>query len=151
MAVKAHEIFQGDDWFTYRPTVAQAFDTLDRLRSLCEEGATELSALPHDIHGKPIDIAQESIVLVTGALLNLCDDLDGEIEAVLAELSPYLRSDAAHRWMGFEMQMHLKALRTLMQDEATRDIAHHSAIPVIMDKASVTAERIAFILKMIDQ
>ena len=35
MSAKPVEIYQGSDWLTYRWSVAQAFDSLDRIRDLC--------------------------------------------------------------------------------------------------------------------
>jgi hypothetical protein len=39
MGEKALEVYQGNDWLTYRWPVAQMFDTLDRMRDLCHSTA----------------------------------------------------------------------------------------------------------------
>ena len=43
MGEKALEVYQGSDWLTYRWTVAQAFDTLDRMRDLCRHSPEMLT------------------------------------------------------------------------------------------------------------
>lgn len=147
MAVKALELYQGEDWTTYRPTVAEAFDSLDRLRQLCDDGTVEVGTFPTPLDDKKTDDAQENARMVVGALLALCDDLDGQIVAVLAELSSHMRHDAPQRWLGVELQMHLSAMRSLAQEQPLMV----AAIPAIMGKVAEITERIVFILKTLDQ
>lgn len=147
MALRAQELYQGEDWLTYRPTVAQAFDTLDRLREFCDDSTLDSARAVMDAPWSAMSRGEETIALLMGSLLGLCDDLDGEIAAVLAELSPILRNDAAHRWVGFEMQMHLKSLRDLAQEEPPQP----HALPALMDEIRVTTDYLIASLKKIDQ
>ena len=157
MGVKALQLFQGEDWTTHRPTVAQAFDTLDRLRMLCMESMPEASShgslnmaavLMSDRAGRiPARANSDHLIMVLAAVAGLCDDLAGELDAVAAELSPYLQGDVAHRWMNFEMQTHLNAMRDAVQEEREAD----EPSIIVLDEVMSYAERIDALLKYIDQ
>lgn len=46
MGEKALEVYQGNDWLTYRWPVAQMFDSLDRIRDLCHSVTAAGSVMP---------------------------------------------------------------------------------------------------------
>ncbi|HEU0118753.1 MAG TPA: hypothetical protein VFR09_08990, partial [Alphaproteobacteria bacterium] len=45
MGKEQPEVYQGNDWLTYRWSVAQAFDTLDRVRDVCRH-TPEIGLMP---------------------------------------------------------------------------------------------------------
>src|ERR1700722_3504213 len=111
MPAKPVEIYQGSDWLTYRWSAAQAYDTLDRIRDLCLQMpvATESSA---PAPGQPrYEVPDEEITDMFGYIVELCDDLAGEIDIVHADLFSLLQANLAHRWLAFEMRLLLKDLR----------------------------------------
>lgn len=99
MALKAYEAYHGHDWLTYRPSVAQCYDTLDRLQDFLQ---------PNDVAG---DVAQ--LQEMGGLVLDLCDDLAGELEVALADLAPWLQNQVGKRWTVVELRGHLAQLRRL--------------------------------------
>jgi hypothetical protein len=136
MALRAPELYQGGDWLTYRATVAKAFDTLDHLEDICHPRAT---------FSAPVSTAE--LTTLFGEAAELCDDLSGDLDAVLADLFPHGRADAIHRWMGFEMQLHLNAMRAEVRKE------YNTAAPSlsVLDEIAALAARIRALLRRIDQ
>jgi hypothetical protein len=132
MPLKAPEVYQGGDWLTWRPTVAKAFDTLDHIEEICHPrpatNSTELTALFNEI-------------------AELGDDLVGDFDAVLADILPNSRADLTHRWMGFEMQLHMNSLRVLAREEREMEAPSLSACEEIV----ALAARMRGLLKQIDQ
>ena len=109
MGVKALDIYQGEDWLTNRWSVAQAFDTLDRLRDLCSGQTWGYAA------GLP---EAESVLCGIG---DLCDDLAAELAAVEADLQPFLRHNPPQRWQAFELRLYMGELRGLLEVAALED------------------------------
>jgi hypothetical protein len=143
---KPSDIFQGSDWLTYRWTVAQAFDTLDRIRDLCLQ--MPVSAAGSAPAGQPhFDIPEEDIADMFGYVVELCDDLTGELDCVHADLAPPLAGSLPHAWFAFEMWLHLREMRAMALKEA------NSAAPLqaLPDPILAYAGRIRALLKQIDQ
>lgn len=148
MGEKALEVYQGNDWLTYRWPVAQMFDTLDRIRDLCHSTST-LSTLPH-LPAMPMqryDMPEDERLDLFVCIVELCDDLSGELDAVQADLFRHLQKDVAHRWMGFEMRLHLNEMRQVALAE------HQAPDPSdnITDVVLALASRIRDLLRTIDQ
>ena len=135
MGVKALELYQGSDWMTYRWPVAQAYDTLDRLRDLC----LQRSVVPSQ-HGAPEELLE--------VVADLADDLAAELASAHADLLPFLQNNVAHRWAAFEMQLYLGEIRELAMPP--------SGAPIFIaaefyDNLLLLLGRIKDILKRIDQ
>ncbi|MDD3288950.1 MAG: hypothetical protein PHX43_08130, partial [Alphaproteobacteria bacterium] len=92
MKIKPQAMYQGNDWFTHRWLVAQAFDTLDRMRDIC--------SLPSE--AEIANLTQARLDLLT-VIADLCDDLAGEIAIAEADLLPVFQNRIAQRWTAFEM------------------------------------------------
>jgi hypothetical protein len=105
MGLRALEIYQGGDWFTYRWSVAQAFDTLDRVNDMCLSHPWEHEHAP-DADG------------IISGISDLCDDLAAELASVEADLQPFLQNSTALRWQAFEMRLYLGEIRQLMSKAA---------------------------------
>src|ERR1700691_5921381 len=104
-ATKPVEIYQGSDWLTYRWTVAQAFDTLDRIRDLCLQMPV---AAGGSGPGEPrFEMPDEEIADMVGYVVELCDDLAGELDCAQADLAPVIHGGFPHAWTAFEMRLHL--------------------------------------------
>ena len=149
MGDKAPAIYQGGDWLTYRLSVAQTFDTLDRVRELCRHVPVAVSNMPHTpgLALPRYEMFDEQMMDLFSCILELCDDLSGEIEAVQADLIPHIQNDVPQRWMGFEMRLHLNEIRQLALQE------HQSFEPsnAVLDNIAALAARIRDLLKQIDQ
>ena len=146
MIAKPAEIYQGSDWLTYRWSVAQAFDTLDRIRDLCLQMPVGSGAPPGG--GQPTyEMPEEEIADVFGYIAELCDDLTGELHAVYADLFPVIRPNPAHLWLAFEMQQHVKDLHARARKEAAAE--HPAQSPP--DAIVALAARIKALLKQVDQ
>jgi hypothetical protein len=148
MGEKALEVYQGNDWLTYRWPVAQMFDTLDRVRDLCHS-TTHVGALSH-LPATPMprfDMAEDERLDLFVCIIELCDDLSGELDAVQADLFPHLQKDVAHRWMGFEMRLHLNEMRQVALTEHRAPDPTDNATDTILALAS----RIRDLLRSIDQ
>jgi hypothetical protein len=135
-ALKAPEVYQGGDWLTWRPTVAKAFDTLDHIEDICQ---------PRPAFG-PAANANE-VAALFNEIADLGDDLVGDLDAVLADVFPYARADAMHRWLGFEMQLHVNSLRVLACEERDMESPSIGACEEIL----ALSGRIRTLLKQIDQ
>jgi len=149
MGEKVLEVYQGNDWITYRWSVAQAFDTLDRLRDLCHHAPALTNVLSQAIGGGAprYEITDDGAMNVFGGLVELCDDLSGELDAAQADLSPYLQNDVSQRWLGFEMRLHLNEMRqTALHEYQSPDPSN-----AVIDTISNLATRIGDLLKQIDQ
>lgn len=147
MTAKPVEIYQGSDWLTYRWSVAQAFDTLDRVRDLCLQIPGAAGAGPGKSAAPRYEMPDEEIADLFGYIAELCDDLTGEIDAVLADLFFQMQSSLANRWLAFEMRLYLGDLRTRAVREAESDAHEGQPLEAIMTLAG----RIKSLLKQIDQ
>ncbi len=149
MAQKAPDVYQGNDWLTYRWPVAQAFDTLDRIRDLCRHAPMIAGSLPHlpGTSSPRYEMPEEDEIEIFGIIAELCDDLSGELDAVQADLFPYLQNDAAQRWMGFEMRLHLNEMRAVARREHESPDPSDAAIDVL----AALAARIRDLLRHLDQ
>jgi hypothetical protein len=125
------------------------FDTLDRLRDLCHSVSGAGSALPTlaGAHLPRYDMQDDEHLDLFHCIIEFCDDLSGEMDAVQADLFPHLQKDAAHRWMGFEMRLHLREMRALALMEHKMRDAQGSAV----DRVLALAGRIRNLLRSIDQ
>ncbi|MGE3624255.1 MAG: hypothetical protein AB7H77_10360 [Bdellovibrionales bacterium] len=148
MSAKPVEIYQGSDWLTYRWPVAQAFDTLDRIRELCLQLPAAIAAAstpgplqPHH------EIPDEDIAEIFGYIVELCDDLAGEIDIIHADLFSYLQGSPLQLWAAFEMRLHLRDLRVASYKEATSDSPLHTPPETILGCVA----RIRILLKQVDQ
>ena len=150
MSERAIPFYQGSDWLTYRWSVAQLFDTLDRMREICSHSAHKVS-LSVGMQGTAYpryEIPEDEFVtVVLGYLIELCDDLSGELDAVLADLMPAIQTSLVQRWMGFEMQLHLRAIR---QQTLYEQDVHEPSVAVIDTIVALTT-RMRDLLKKIDQ
>lgn len=147
MTLKAHDMYQGDDWLTYRSTVAQAFDTLDRLREICLE-LTEVDGHPYsDRIGSAAEALSDNLMVVLSALSSLCDDLSAGLDAVLAEVYPSYKHDTRQLWVSFEMQNHLRSLRSRIRQELTSQTPSAAVLEEVLNEL----ELIGGCLKQLDQ
>jgi hypothetical protein len=107
-SARPKRLYQGHDWFTYRWPVAQAFDTIDRLQDLCL----------CRIGGPSTDSREDSTALMSSLAL-LLDDLQAELTTAQAALlgAPAQRSFEMY-WMGFEMDLTLKAIQAQTESVA---------------------------------
>jgi hypothetical protein len=144
MGLKAFDIFQGNDWTTHRVTVAQAFDTIDRMRELCHN-APALPSLAREPSLPRFEPPPGGPLFL--GILELCDDLSGDFDAAEADLFPYLQSDPALRWLAFEMRLMLRELRGIAMEEQDNLHPPHMAIEAAL---SITA-RMRDFLRQIDQ
>lgn len=129
---RAFELYHGSDWTTYRWSVAQAFDTLDRLREVCAP------LLPPDMAEDFLDLD------VLGVVEDLCDDLVSEIETAAADLAPVLTANVACRWSLVEIRIHLEQVRTLAGVCDIVDVQEHLA------HLALCGDRIRDLLKKMD-
>lgn len=102
MTQTALSIFQGQDWMTHRLPVAQAYDTLDRMGDLC----FPMTAL--EIHRN--DVTLEVINLLS----DLAEELNVQLDLVMADLHPSLSTNVALRWVSVELRMLATQLRALL-------------------------------------
>jgi hypothetical protein len=144
---KPAEMYQGSDWLTYRWPVAQAFDTLDRIRDLCLQLPV---AVPGELRPASLEpgyeVPDEEIGEVFGYIVELCDDLGGELDTVHADLYPVMQGNVAHLWTAFEMMLHLRDLRAEAVKESST-VETHTPPDAILTRAA----RIKALLKQIDQ
>jgi hypothetical protein len=147
MSAKPVEIYQGSDWLTYRWPVAQAFDTLDRIRDLCLQMPVTAGRPGPDVGRLPYEIPDEDIADMFGYIVELCDDLTGELDTVTADLFPFLRGTTSHLWISFEMRLHLRDLRACALKEASAKTPSHAP----PDTITTLATRIKALLKQVDQ
>ncbi len=150
MGEKALEVYQGNDWLTYRWPVAQVFDTLDRIRDLCHSLSPVGGAIPQlPVSSAPrydVPMEDERLNLFVG-IIELCDDLSGEMDTLLADLSSFMQKEMKLRWMGFEMRLHLTEMRTiaLLEHQAYEPSGH------AVDAVLALAARIRDLLRQVDQ
>lgn len=149
MTERARDVFQGNDWLTYRWPVAQAFDTLDRIRDLCHSAAHIGGSLPQLQISMPSqhEITDDNHLDLYVCLLELCDSLSGEMDSVHADILSFLPKDIKYRWMGFEMRLHLVEMRHVALMEHQDPHADRHATDTILALAS----RIRDLLRQIDQ
>jgi hypothetical protein len=144
-SAKPSEIYQGSDWLTYRWTAAQAFDTLDRIRDLCLQMPVSV-AIPGR-EAPRFEAPADEIADMFGYIVELCDDLAGELDTFHADLGPALYAAMGHAWVAFEMRLHLKDLRT----RALKEAETAPPVPAPPDAILALAARIKVLLKHIDQ
>ena len=153
MAEPALDVYQGNDWITYRWSVAQMFDTLDQIRELCglTPGVYAAPGLPST--GKagalavPAGNEPESQVEMLSLLLSLCDDLAGELDIVLADLFFLLQPAPVLQWKGFEIRLHQAQLREQCLSEDNAAGVSKNTIDAII----ALTLRMRDLLKQIDQ
>ncbi len=134
MGVKALEIYQGSDWFTYRWPVAQAYDTLDRVHDLCLCRSWDRTSSQ----------ASEVTEVLSG-IGDLCDDLAAELAAVEADLLPFIQNDMTQRWVAFEMRLYLNEIRQKVAQPPLTEPAY------FFDQLVLVTARIKDALKHLDQ
>jgi len=146
-AQKPADMYQGSDWLTYRWPVAQAFDTLDRIRDLCLQIPVAVPGERKPLGLEPgYEVPDEEISEVFGYIVELCDDLGGELDTVRADLTPVMQENLAHLWNSFEMMLHLRDLRSEAVKESSTARTHMPP-----DKILNRAAKIKALLKAIDQ
>ncbi len=102
MALPASSLFQGQDWITHRLPVAQAFDTLDRMGELCHPMMV-------------LDMGADDITIELASVLeDLAEELNIQLDIVLADLFPYLQNNVALRWVSVELRMLATQMRALL-------------------------------------
>lgn len=150
MGNRAVQFYQGSDWLTYRWSVAQLFDTLDRMREVCSHSSIQLGAGSVAVQGTPTpryeSTEDEALTDILGYLIELCDDLSGELDAVLADLLPYMQTPLLQRWIGFEMQLHLRSIR----EHALYEHQAQEPSPTVVDTIVALTTRMRDLLKKID-
>lgn len=155
MGERAREVYQGNDWLTYRWPVAQMFDTLDRLRALCHS-ASGVSMLMGGLPQLPstamprYDMQDDEDFDLFVCILELCDDLSAELDAVLADLFSTLEKDIVHRWKGFEMRLHLNEMRNTALTEHQAEHQGFEPSANATDTVLALASRIRDLLRAID-
>ena len=108
MPPKPVEIYQGSDWPTYRWSVAQAFDTLDRIRDPCLQMPVMMGSVPVGAdQPRYMKFPMRKIADMFGYIIELCDDLMVELDTIQADLSGAMKGNPAHAWLAFEMRLHL--------------------------------------------
>ncbi len=121
MSLQASAFFQGQDWLTHRMSVAQVFETLDRMTELC-----------HPL--LPFDTDSDHVVFETFEVFDdLAEELRIQLDLVMADLHPYLQNSVPLRWASVELRMLATQLRAIaavpddMAGESDRlsDIAMH--------------------------
>src|SRR5579863_5257090 len=142
-ASKPVEIYQGSDWLTYRWSVAQAFDTLDRIRDLCLQMPVAAGgSAPHATQPR-FEVPDEDVADMFGYVVELCDDLAGELDTAHADLTPVLQGNLPHSWTAFEMRLHLKDMRA----SAFKEAAATTPLQAPPDPILALASRIKVLLK----
>jgi hypothetical protein len=102
MLPKPSAQYQGNDWFTQRWSVAQAFDSLDRMREVC--------LFNNDGDDRRLMEARHEMLAVMAELI---DDLTGELALAEADLQPVLEAQMPALWTFFEMHLSLDMIRRL--------------------------------------
>lgn len=147
MGAKASQLYQGADWLTYRWSVAQAFDTLDRLHDLCicraRDQFTDLSQLRVD-QSHDTDIHLEDSDVLAG-MSDLCDDLMSELAFAEADMQPIIRSNFNLHWATFEMGVYLCEIRKITS------LHNHEKPQNSFDELLALIMRIKENLKRLDQ
>jgi hypothetical protein len=148
MALKAPEIYQGGDWMTYRWSVAQVFDTLDRMRELTHTPTPHV--LPN-LHGAALfqdeDLQDEEMADMFAGIVDLCDNLSGELDIVFADIIPQHGNAVMQRWTGFELRLHLNSIR----QQALQEHQVSEPSTAVMDAIAARSSRMRDLLKQIDQ
>jgi len=146
MPSKPAEIYQGSDWLTYRWSVAQAFDTLDRVRDLCLQMPVAVGGTAGKEPAR-FEAPAEDIADMFGYVVELCDDLTGELDIVHADIVPPTQANIMQAWIAFEMRLHLCELRR----RALKETEVSMPPPGPPDEILALASRIKALLKQIDQ
>lgn len=127
-------MFQGRDWASYRWTVAEAFDTLDRLHDLglCQGWTDEP------------DLADDSFCFIPD-LMGLCEELACQMKLVYADV--LCDGDAAptlqQKWAMMEAEALVNELsekiQTLWSNETTQDF---SALVILTSSLKALLKRL---------
>jgi hypothetical protein len=133
MTQRAYQLYQGCDWQTYRYSAAQVYDLLDQLRD-----ATSV-LLTGDV---PPPFMAMSGFEPMGMLADLCSDLVGSVDMVLADLSATLASHLPSRWLMVE----LRTLVGQLPDFAQHCHEDREMLPALADRA----ERVRHLLQRLD-
>jgi hypothetical protein len=147
MSAKPADMYQGSDWLTYRWPVAMAFDTLDRIRDLCLQMPVSVPGPLGGVDQPRFEIPDSDIADMFGYIVELCDDLAGELDTVAADLCPQMQGNLVQLWVAFEMRLHLRDLRGAAIKESASPAPSHTPPDAIL----VAAARIKTLLKQIDQ
>ncbi len=101
MALQQIPLYQGRDWLTYRWTVADVFDALDRMHDLC---------VGHDWTAEETTAGKESSLLP--ALLDFACDLACSVATACADTIPAnaFWGNLKHRWLCFEIRLWTRIL-----------------------------------------
>jgi hypothetical protein len=82
-----------------------------------------------------------------GYILELCDDLAGELDIVAADLHPLIQGSPAPLWAICEMRLHLRDLRSSAIKETSVAGPSHSPPETVL----TAIVRIKALLKQVDQ
>lgn len=119
MALKALSVFQGEDWMTYRWSVAGAHDALDSMLSLSrpDEGM-DLSLLrpQNPVH---VPLTATGLERIIAELLSLCDDFQGAMDMVMADLGGLLSANVGYQWKCFEIMSILRDMKAYLATDLT--------------------------------
>ncbi len=130
MTQHAYQLYQGSDWCTYRYSAAQVYDLLDQVRDVSNALLTG-DALP------------EIAALLPQALLHdLCSDLIGAVDMVVADLAVTLNRHLPSRWLFVE----LRTLANQLPELVPHAPDDQDNLPNLADRA----ERIRHLLHRLD-
>jgi len=132
MAQHAYQSYQGSDWQTYRYSAAQVFDLLDQVRDVTGVLLSGDPATARIPCFEPLNL-----------LNDLCSDLVGAVDMVLADLAVTLQSHLPSRWLMVELRTIIAQLPELLRHTESDD---HDNIPVLADRA----ERVRHLLQRLD-
>ena len=98
------------------------------------------------------EIPDEEIGEVFSYIVELCDDLGGELDTVhVLILYPVIQGNVAHLWMAFEMMLHLRDLRAEAVKESSTGRGSTYTPPDAILIASGGCRAVKALLKQIDQ
>lgn len=130
MTQHAYQLYQGSDWCTYRYSAAQVYDLLDQVRDVTAALLTG-DALP------------EAAACLPHALLqDLCSDLVGAVDMVVADLAVTLQRHLPSRWLLVE----LRTLANQLPELTAQGQDDQDNLPNLADRA----ERIRHLLHRLD-
>jgi hypothetical protein len=134
MTAKAPVFYQGSDWFTHRWTIAQAYETLDRIHDLCRCRAWDRVSAH----------SREAVEAMKG-INALCDMLEAEMAIAEADLKLFAKSNAAQGWAAIEARLHLCALRQQVTRQPSVELF------LLFETVLALAARLRATLKQMDQ
>lgn len=130
MTQHAYQLYQGSDWCTYRYSAAQVYDLLDQVRDVSTALLTG-DALP-----------EIAACLPQVLLHDLCSDLIGAVDLVVADLAVTLNRHLPSRWLFVE----LRTLANQLPDLVPHAPEDQDNLPNLVDRA----ERIRHLLHRLD-